>query len=504
MYFSWFDENRSFKRGKGISGQIAPFLLVILVILLVAAIATVNIGRVSLDKTCSANGADAGSLAAASEWAGSFNALARINESITEYYDLNYYTMGQLYAETERYIENAIIYGTTSFMTAGGAYTTMYLWDNNCPASPWYGGLVGSILLMVASWLALEASMETQALGIVAQYMKSITESFHEQQWKNYADMRNFMAESYFNSRKQGLIYAFQNSCIPNKLSIEQNDEFRVWLYDLGRTKMPEEEPIPEEWAIGVEIDRTYTWRDSLNQAHSVSVSLDLPYIGSYSLRHTKGSYSGLIDDIDEIYDRSVIIAAALNAVASTFATTAVTAAIAFVQSVISVIWWSCCSKWTPQCCWNGVQWCWSSRTSQNTVLTGLGAIIAILEGIVLIAGAVSLLFLQDNLEDFFDGWAPGGEKISTSVEDARDLMIYKIDAVNLPRWDTTCCVTQRHPGTSAGIVGTTYPDDGVRSCSTSQFSGGSVGAFLTTYDPKIIRTDYEERLIDNLNREGE
>ena len=108
MFFSWYLENRHFKKGVNLKGQVTPLLLVVLAILLIAAVATVNIGRVSLDKTCSANGADAGSLAAASAWSGAFNSLALMNEQLQIYYDMNYYTYGQLYFTANDYINEAI------------------------------------------------------------------------------------------------------------------------------------------------------------------------------------------------------------------------------------------------------------------------------------------------------------------------------------------------------------------------------------------------------------
>jgi len=70
-----------------LSGQITPFLLVALVILLIAAISVIQVGKVSIDKTCSANGADAGSLAAASNWAASLNKLAYSNYDLRSNYD---------------------------------------------------------------------------------------------------------------------------------------------------------------------------------------------------------------------------------------------------------------------------------------------------------------------------------------------------------------------------------------------------------------------------------
>ena len=60
-------------------GQIAPFMIAVIVILLIALMVTVNLGKISLTKTDTANAADAGALAGASTHANSLNAIADIN-----------------------------------------------------------------------------------------------------------------------------------------------------------------------------------------------------------------------------------------------------------------------------------------------------------------------------------------------------------------------------------------------------------------------------------------
>lgn len=61
------------RRAQG--GQIAPFLIAVIVILITAIMVAVNLGKIALNKTTTANAADAGALAGASTMANALNSL---------------------------------------------------------------------------------------------------------------------------------------------------------------------------------------------------------------------------------------------------------------------------------------------------------------------------------------------------------------------------------------------------------------------------------------------
>ena len=63
-------------------GQLAPFLIAVIVVLIIAVFVTVDIGKVSLHKTYTANSSDAASLAAASVLATGLNTLCALNEDL--------------------------------------------------------------------------------------------------------------------------------------------------------------------------------------------------------------------------------------------------------------------------------------------------------------------------------------------------------------------------------------------------------------------------------------
>ena len=458
MFFSWYLENRHFKKGVNLKGQVTPLLLVVLAILLIAAVATVNIGRVSLDKTCSANGADAGSLAAASAWSGAFNSLALMNEQLQIYYDMNYYTYGQLYFTANDYINEAIVYALLGAALAAAATVAFYGFLPAC-CSIWYGMLIGSILDGLAALAIFESAMATSAFNLTAQYMLSLTDSFHDAQLESYCAAISFMQDSYESSNKVGFSFAFSNSCISSKLNDATGDTYQAWLASDGAYN-----------------DKNYSWQDKINNNHSVSATLDLPNISSYTLQHTVGTYSQITGLLEDLISRSQIIAGVLNSTAVVLTTVAAIAMLSFISSLVAAL---CCPPClsiigSPVCCPIMVGGCWVAYYSY--VWGGLEHAVAvgILVSLVAIGGAISLYLLKDKNDEAFENWAPNGNQSSVSCGDAEDLLIVKIDSVVLPKWNTTCCVTQRHPGTSAGIMPSSYP--AVSSCGTSKFSGGDVG----------------------------
>lgn len=442
-----------------------------MVILLVAAIATINIGRVSLDKTCSANAADAGSLAAASVWASAFNVLSEINkDQIKTWFDLNYWTYGQLYFEADKYLNEAINYSLAASVAAAAALAVA--------SSPpvcyeiWFYGIAAAVLDGTASALCFEAFQSTAAFSVCIQFMQSLTDSFYQQQWKNYCDARSYMEDSYINARKIGLSYAFSNSCISSKLSDAQNDAFSAWMDGKGPYN-----------------DGTYSWEDKLSQPHTVSATLDLPNITSYELQHTKGSYSQISDLLDGLISRAQTISGALNSAAVSLGSTAVLFLGVFGMSIVTFSYSICCAVpyTSAYCCPLYESWCvWTIAAYKGVHLKQSG-IVSALAAIIAFVGAMSLYSLKSDNDTAFADWAPDPDHLqtSTSCADAAGLMIVKINKVILPGWITTCSTTQQHPGTSSGIMPTSYPT--INSSSRAKFDGGDVGTFNDTYDPSIV-----------------
>jgi len=81
--FIYFNENKLAYH----KGQLAPFFIAFIIIIIIAALVTINIGKVAKTKTYSANAADAGVLAAASTMASAFNYIAVANSNMMVNYE---------------------------------------------------------------------------------------------------------------------------------------------------------------------------------------------------------------------------------------------------------------------------------------------------------------------------------------------------------------------------------------------------------------------------------
>jgi len=492
LFFLWFKQNKHFKRRSGLPGQITPFLLVVLVILLVAIIATINIGRVSLDKTCSANAADAGSLAAASAWASALNMLTEINRDQIEFwFDLNYYTYRQFYYAADSYLAEA---RTKLLEASASAIAAAELSKKplTCYTKPWVEGIGVAVLDGIAAKFVLDASVAVSAFTIALTFMQSMTDSFYEQQWSKYCAARDFMDDSYINARKTGLTYAFNNSCIPAKLSDSQNDSFISWMAvetAYAEANQPFYGSAYEVDAVNPnKLKRTCNWQDKISQGHTVTAELDLPKITSYELQHTVGSHSAITGLLNKAVSRSQTISEVLYSTATILGVTAGTFLSVFILTVIAYAFSLCCSPYSPYCCALYRWFCRLAYTLYGTALLKQTYLVSTLAALVALGGEISIFYLEDKNDQAYDDWAPDGIQSSVSCADAEDLMIVKIDGVTLPSWRAACDTKQTHPETSSGIIMPThYPT--IASSSQAQFDGGEIGMFLAAYYPRIVWT---------------
>ncbi|MFA5275698.1 MAG: pilus assembly protein TadG-related protein [Candidatus Omnitrophota bacterium] len=482
MFFLWLIKNKHFQKGGDFRGQITPLLIVVIVVMVMAALVTVNIGRIALDKTYSSNASDACSLSAASHWASAFNYLAKYNERILEsWYDMNFIAYETvLYPLAEQYLDMSIALSALAavYVQLAGDFAAK---DPPVRCKPYPAGLQGFIHYGIATGLLFYAYEQTMFFNYIAIRMKSLTDTFHEAQWRYYCDARDYMHDVYIASEKAGLSYAFTNSGIPAKLSKEQSNEFSKWLTD-------EASWLSEEGPHNV---GNYGWSDKLQGEHSVSVNLDLPDVISYELQHTKGSYSKITNLLDKMIDVSEIVMQVQLTTASVTGTQAGVWLTAYMMSLTMVALCGC----LPECA-GAVEAVFTALSWLHAELIKVDKDIQRIMRYLIIGSAggsaLTLWFLKDKNEEAMEKWRVDGVQSSSSCDDAEDLMIVKIFELTLRKWTTICCVEQEHPDSSAGIVPTSYPrNPGVTSCSTSRFDGGSVGDFnlFGDYDSAIVTT---------------
>jgi len=487
MFFSWLIENKHFKKGSDIKGQITPLLIVIMVVLLILALVTINVGRVALDKTYSSSASDAGALAAASIYAAAFNELTQDNHDyLWMTYVKNYAAMSMLHDEAQDDLDYAIAFTLTGLALLDSAY--YYLLAQTpalCPVVL-YTYYSSAAWFFAASAAFTMAGAYTNQFIAAASLMRSLVDSHHLNTYDAYCQLRKMMDDYNSSSNDTGYSYAFSNSGILDKLSKEQQNTFSSWLSDSA------------QYTSGI-----YSWQDKLTQNHTVNVNVAVPAITSYELQHTNYGYHKEGDLIDSMISTGNTIVtilgiqASLCAIASTFCLLLTAAA----QEAFTTFWTGvdmmaaccpCCAFGCCGCCAAGaalivkavfvmtpVVWAkWGYVTSLAT------GIIVVIDALVTIGTAIGLFILKDETDDALYGFGMDNVFSSISCKDAKDLLIVKISEVILPTWKITCCETQTHPGSSQGLFTTAYPS--VRSCAKASFDGGDVGSFTDTYDSKI------------------
>jgi hypothetical protein len=490
LFFSWYIKNKHFKQKSNLSGQILPFLLVVIVILLIAAISVIQIGKVAIDKTCTANGADAGSLAAASRWATALNNLAYSNFYLTQ----NYGNYNELSNEL---ISMADYYVTQSRNYAQAAATNAILSSVSMIISL---AIPEACFDMIADWVTFgylytassfssEAMKTMSAAKIYIDFIDTLTTNFYLDQQYRYCQIRTVMANAYVAAEKEGFRYAFSNSCIPSKLSNREIDTFNNWLANDGFYQSAPHalwRGLVGGAPAGFKRSQ-YVWIDNSQQRHIVSVDLRLPDIESYELIPTVANYAQIhLNNLErsqlagKIIDGLNLQYQALGFIWPLALGVAITATIA-----CAIIWLFGAGE-ILNLGKKALQFV--QAVSIGGVIAAFGIAIGVGIGVGAAAGTIGANYrlLLEN-EASTEPWAesPNTYTSTTCPESILDLtavnpdanMIVSIGNIKLENnsWTATCCTSQIHPKidiTTGTIISNPAP---VKSCSTSKFSGGTI-----------------------------
>lgn len=479
MFFSWYKNNKSFKKGHDIKAQVVPLLIIVMVVLLIAAIATINIGRVALDKTATDNASDAGALASATGYAGAFNGMASFNyTALWATYCGSWLAMYGLYNEGDEVLDMAIIYTATALAAATACYIVLQVSVPLCPYATNYAWLGAAVLALAAMAALVLAAAEVNKFITVCNYMRSVVDAHYTTEKTAFNSVCSSMITSRESSVAGGNSYAFGNSNISSKLSTAQQEAFKNWL---------------EGGPSG-----TYPWSDKYGQSHSVSVSVDVPAIDSYSLQKTNMDYTPMCDLLDSMISTAkiIIIIYGIEAALCTMAATWMVW-MTWQSSGIMTMWYegialmatvygfpaglALCLLALFNCIFvNWPNYLWAVGWTFG-IVTAIGALTA--------AGAgITLWFLKDTLEKVFDGFDRDGE-VSVSGCDLGDILLVKIASVSLSSWETTCGANQKHPGSSSGLISTNYPttSSGAKATFDKNGLGGEgIGSFSQEYDSEL------------------
>jgi hypothetical protein len=480
MLFRWYSENRHFRKGSGLKGQIAPFLLVILVLLLVAAITTINIGRVAIDKTYTGNAADAGALSGASGMAGIMNSLSLSNQGLLDTY-VSYHTAYlQLLNMAEGHLEDVWITMAVISALQLAAVALAYFYEYQGSVSCYAGFRLSSEYFVTVTFLALCATLihlvllpKLIRLSVEISSLKQNIEDFHDGQLENYCNIRESIDENTDLVEKSAYSLAFENSGISEKLSDEQVNDYSAWMGT-------------ESYTSG-----KYSWVDKLGQGHSVAVNVSVPRVSTYVMQHTVLSYPKEIEILDAIISDVEDISEIVNSVAISIDTAIANyIALAALGLEIGILWKLCvksivpvfkevaCTAWVIAC----AIW-YPAAVLAGGYLNFIGGLVSFLMGVSGGLGSRTLYGLNNGLEESWKGLDPNGSVSSASCADASNLLIVQFESVPYPG-DVRVSSTQSHPGVSSGIAPTSYPS--ITSSSTASYTGGDVGSFDDSYDSRL------------------
>lgn len=495
MFFSWYKNNKSFKKGHDIKAQVVPLLMVVMVVLLIAALATINIGRVALDKTYSANSADAGALASATSYASGFNGLSTSNAKLWKLYQKSRVAIYQTKEEADNIIDIAIAYAVTGLALGTTGY---YLIQYNVQICPFPYTLVWQYAVAAALFALAGAAftLSQEKVGefiTVCNYLRGLVDAHHKYGNALYKIICGAMETAQSASATAGKSYGFSNSGISSKLSVAQSDAFTNWMDSGGSSS-------------GV-----YSWNDKsttlrTSMTHKVTVSVDVPVINSYDIKKTNYTYSKECDIIDDMISTANIISTILGAeaLASGLASAAITYYLAgpSISGYLAFLTYTACNAACagpqvaaclaacfaayaavafPLCAKEQAAWPWAVGYTFSIITT--------LAGLLVVGGAITFYFLKDNIEDAYYGFMMDGTYSSSGCSDTDDILIVKITAVYPAGWETQCCSQQDHPATSQGLIPTKYQP--VNSCARATFDKAGIGSsgpenFTTGYDSEL------------------
>ena len=334
MFFSKYARNRHSKQKINWSGQIFPVLLICLAGLIAAYFVTKIVGEANIAKTHASNAADAGSLSAASCWAGAFNRLIYRNW-FTTYKDSEEkllagqghtgkymgYSSGSYYYYKEMrnyYVQMRKSYKTLKeageiFLLTAASFIQQAIDKATATISPtstidptsatsaglpqcseiWARQLEAQALNLEAAEKVEKAARAVGAFHACDAYMgegnyydmwDGITSWFKTYQNQQLCDAFDFMGEAYKGAIRTGQYYALSNSNYTSNLTNAQADAFNFWLGggETGDVFNPD---------AGGSLSYQPTCPTPPNCGCSITVTVVLPKIDHYTIKMATWNY---------------------------------------------------------------------------------------------------------------------------------------------------------------------------------------------------------------------
>jgi len=319
-------------------GQMAPFFILILVILIMMALVTANLSKVSLIRTGSSNAVDAGALAGGSAMANTFNAVAHATDQMSVAYWEFYAGISASIAIANGELALAISNSAASLAAANTALAQAC--TNPCGA---LGSTVTALTTGGAAITALGSFIATVS-GIIAGIIAySIAQYFF------FADIRDNTQDGRDGAIELAHKLGFSNSGLGGMLKGD--------------------DPIPAEPVgsvnnyrrtfsaflrdVGANPSYTYGWADGQERAHSVTTTVGIDTVNDYEVRVADMPIAVVIGHLSGAIGMAAGVMANLGSVMGAYS-------MALGELIPACIFYAMCGgcgPWCPPCCVACSQW---------------------------------------------------------------------------------------------------------------------------------------------------
>lgn len=280
--------------------QISIFFIVLISIILIITMITVNIGKISLDKTYTANSADAGALSAASVMAYAFNYVAEANkksrneagmesnwERFQNTYKKHFHQMEKiynLYKEKSDHVKEKECCTPVAEIASRGAERAADIIQR-------YIDEINELIKGGWEKANSKAKQQGKDLGIIPNYAH-LQESFYKAIRERVHDDKDGKNDLYNIALLSGYRFNFYNSGFFKKIGEDAN-KFLEFINNLNPKNVTNCQPI------------TYNWTDNANRNHIVKATVCIRPVRTYKLKKTKMDRSEIKDKLDEAKDKA-------------------------------------------------------------------------------------------------------------------------------------------------------------------------------------------------------
>lgn len=455
-------------------GQLTPFFIALIVILVTVILITVNISKVSLHRTYTSNAVDSGALAGATVMASVYDGLADSKTSMEKQWALWYTQMFNnllriegVREAMERDTEWAQEQGWYAFVFYVLALIITVSNTSRCDME-WYAVYGLAILGAVAA--TFHAFAESNLRGVkrsVPNFKEGIENlqtaltTYKEALQGAYRKMRGQVNEAHESAVNIAYKMAFVNSGIGSKLDDDQREQYNDWLDD-------DDAPYNSG---------KYSWKDGQGRAHNVNVSVSIDSVGTYNWVVTTLTYTALndlfddaIDLCDELYDHIKEAYGDFHRATDAMIVGAVFGIIMALSCLCKDFWLCAIIFWVAWAIW--------------VICLVIAMLYILYQLLTHIPDALDVLDdIQEDIQQITDGFVPRGS-VGNPGDDEVLCYLTSVPHSHL----VSVSSSQSHEGKNFGIWETTYPT--VKSSAAARFGGATSSLSKLDYNANLISVE--------------